>query len=309
MIRTLKLASMLLALGWATTSAAEPILPGDAVRGRALYKRDCAACHGAERRGDGPLAVNLKNPEPADLRNPELLMQRSDADLHKTIAQGGAAAGAHFTMPAFGERAGELNAWDLVAFLRDGQVTVLDFFPGAASFTAKEYAFDKSSLERLAPVLGALPEAEARMSVITVFKGKKAADGPVFVPDDPRLLDSLKPKAKLGYLAFAAIAFPELERPLSLAIALDRDGAIKSLRPELAGLDDKARDRVKRLLAGYERQGGKGQEYKALKPPKTSPKDAKPAAEVATALTRVYYRALEGAVMFDKEERERHWAD
>ena len=66
MSRTLKLASMLLALGWATTSAAEPILPGDAVRGRALYKRDCAACHGAERRGDGPLAVNLKKPGAAD---------------------------------------------------------------------------------------------------------------------------------------------------------------------------------------------------------------------------------------------------
>ncbi|HCF57357.1 MAG TPA: hypothetical protein DFS52_05120 [Myxococcales bacterium] len=309
MIRSLKLVSMLLALGPASSSAAEPLLQGDAERGRALYKRDCAACHGPERRGDGPLALNLKNPEPADLRDPELLMQRSDAQLHKVIAGGGPAAGAHFTMPAFGERAGELDAWDVVAFLRGGQVTVVDFFPEAARFTAKEYAFDKASLERLTPVLGKLPEAETRMSVITIFGGKKTADAAVFVPDDPRLLDALKPKAKLGYLAFVAIGIPELDRPLSLAIALDREGAIKALRPELAGLDDKARDRVARLLAGYVSQGGKSQEYQALKPPKAASKDAKSAAEVATALTRVYYRVLEGAVMFDKEERERHWAD
>ena len=309
MIRSLKLTSMLLALGAAATARAEPALPGDAARGQAVYRLECAACHGADRRGDGPLSFNLKNPAPADLTNPELLMQRSDAELHKAISDGGRAAGRHFTMPGFGPGRAELDAWSLVAFLRSGQVTVADFFPDAARFTAKEYAFDAPSLKRLEPVLGALPEAEARMNVLAVFGGKQGEDGPVFVPQDPRHLGSLKPKKKLGYLAFASLPFPGLQRPLALSLALGRDGAIKALRPGLQGLDAPARERIERLLAGFVGQGGKGTEYKPLAPAKVAVRDARQAAEVAAALTRVYFRTLEGAVMFDKEERERHWAD
>ncbi len=38
----------------------------DAVAGAALYQRHCASCHGAEGRGDGPVAASLRQP-PADL--------------------------------------------------------------------------------------------------------------------------------------------------------------------------------------------------------------------------------------------------
>jgi mono/diheme cytochrome c family protein len=303
------LPTILLAIFWTSAAFGESALQGDHERGAAVYRLNCAACHGAERRGDGPLAASLRKPAPRSLADPAFLMQRSDGDLHKAIAEGGAAVGASPLMPAFGERMAELDAWDAVAFLRDEQLAVDDFFPEAARFTAKEYKLDADSLKRLAPVLGTLPEDETRVTVVAVFGGKKSAEGPVFVPQDPRFLDSLKPKHKLGYVAFTSLAFPALDKPLALAIALDRDGKISALRPDLTGVDAKGRERIERLLAGFVGLGGKQAQYAELKVAKPSPKDAKQSAELAKTLTRAYFRTLEGAVMYDKEERERHWAD
>lgn len=50
------------ALGACAMPLPEPELP----TGRALFMENCAACHGADGRGDGPLAQDLPRP-PADL--------------------------------------------------------------------------------------------------------------------------------------------------------------------------------------------------------------------------------------------------
>jgi mono/diheme cytochrome c family protein len=49
---------------WTLTGAeAVPSLTGSADRGRVLFARYCAVCHGAEGRGDGPLAAKLNDPK------------------------------------------------------------------------------------------------------------------------------------------------------------------------------------------------------------------------------------------------------
>ena len=53
---------LLVVLLVASTAAA-----GDVARGRALYLRNCASCHGIKGNGQGPVAAQLKTP-PADLR-------------------------------------------------------------------------------------------------------------------------------------------------------------------------------------------------------------------------------------------------
>ena len=63
--------SGVLLLGWVHVGAQSPRDSNDApliasIQGPALYKAYCASCHGADARGNGPMAKSLKVP-PADL--------------------------------------------------------------------------------------------------------------------------------------------------------------------------------------------------------------------------------------------------
>lgn len=65
---------------WTLTGAeAVPSLTGSAGRGRVLFGEYCAVCHGAEARGDGPLAAKLNDPR-ADLRKPRFASLRPGAE-------------------------------------------------------------------------------------------------------------------------------------------------------------------------------------------------------------------------------------
>ena len=299
----------------AALAAGGRVQQGDPARGAALFGLHCGACHGPDGHGDGPLAKQLGTPAPADLRDVAFLLQRTDDDLYNAVSQGGRAVKASFTMPAFGGQMGLLDLWDLVAFVRQGVPAVGDYFPEAAHFTAKSYALDADAQHRLEPLLGKLAPDEGKVVLVAAFGGEKVAgDEPAFVPHDPRLLDVLKPKEKLGYLAFARVALPG-GGEASICIALDKEGAIKTVKAR----SEADRAQVEKLFAGFEGQGSKKTPYQELTPPgATPPKGKKPAkkpeaskeaAAAAKALTRPYLMAVEGASAFDKEERERHWAD
>ncbi len=296
---------ILCCLAPALAVAGAPAEVGDAAHGEALFRLHCAGCHGADGTGGGYLAPSLKSPAPGNLRDPAYAIQRTEQDLFDAIAKGGAATGHHFSMPAFGDDLGALDLWDVVAFLRRGQVQIADYFPAAARYTAKVFAIDADGKKRLEPVLGSLSDEEARVPVAIVFGGQKAGDVPLFVTQAPRQLDTLKPKEKAGYLAFVTLAWPG-GKPVPATVAFDREGVISAIRLAAGALPDKELAKAQKLASGYEGQGSKKGPYKELKPPKGAGKEA---AEVTKALTRAYLRVLEGAIMFDKEERERHWAD
>lgn len=59
----------------------------DMVRGAKLYAENCAACHGQEGRGDGPMAVRL-DPRPTDFTDAERYRERTLYGLYSTITQG-----------------------------------------------------------------------------------------------------------------------------------------------------------------------------------------------------------------------------
>jgi mono/diheme cytochrome c family protein len=312
------LASTLALAAPALVLAAAPIVPapavpaalqGDADHGAALYRLHCAACHGPGGRGDGLLSRSLTAPRPADLRDPPLLLQRGDPELFEAIARGGRSAGLHPTMPGFEDSLDPLDVWDLVALLRRDQPAITDFFPDAARYTARTYTLDRASLARLAPLLGELSPAECQVPVVAVFGGKRPADGPVFVPQDPRALDTLEPRRKLGYLTFVTVQTPWAERPAALALAFDREGFITHVRADLEGLAPAERARAEKIFASFVGLGGKAYDYEDFKAPRVPSGQAAEASKLAKGFTRAYYRALEGAVMFDKEERERTWAD
>jgi mono/diheme cytochrome c family protein len=62
------------------------VFAGDAAKGKAIYERSCASCHGAGGKGDGP-AGKLMNPKPADFTSPQS-KKKSDAELLTTIESG-----------------------------------------------------------------------------------------------------------------------------------------------------------------------------------------------------------------------------
>lgn len=67
-----------------------PVAPAripDLKRGAALYQSQCASCHGAEGRGDGPLAAGME-PPPIAFTDRERARERSLFSLHQSITRG-----------------------------------------------------------------------------------------------------------------------------------------------------------------------------------------------------------------------------
>jgi putative copper export protein/mono/diheme cytochrome c family protein len=80
-------------------------------RGATLYAQQCAACHGAGGRGDGPAAQGLAT-KPADLAAGHLFAH-SSGDLFWWISRGRGNA-----MPGFAEVMDEGERWDVINFIR-----------------------------------------------------------------------------------------------------------------------------------------------------------------------------------------------
>ena len=87
----------------------------DLERGRDLFQRACASCHGPRGLGDGEAGAAL-TPAPSNLAWINRRPIATDAYLYWTIAEGGAPIGS--AMPPFKEALGETEIWDIIAHLR-----------------------------------------------------------------------------------------------------------------------------------------------------------------------------------------------
>jgi mono/diheme cytochrome c family protein len=77
-------------------------------RGKQLYDTQCATCHGAKGKGDGPAGAQL-SPKPTDLSTPQIAEQ-SDGALFWKITEG------RPPMPAY-RQLSEEQRWDVVNYL------------------------------------------------------------------------------------------------------------------------------------------------------------------------------------------------
>jgi len=93
---------------------ANPVPADDASvgRGAELFHINCTACHGADGKGDGPVAAFLKNKKPADLTSPAVQFL-SDGAIFMVITNGRPGA-----MPALNENLTVRERWDVVNFIR-----------------------------------------------------------------------------------------------------------------------------------------------------------------------------------------------
>jgi high-affinity iron transporter len=89
----------------------ETLDPSRVAQGHSLYLANCAVCHGADARGDGPNAKNL-NPPPVNLV--EHVPHHTDAELLGWITNGIPTT----AMPAFGGKLSPDERESLLQYLR-----------------------------------------------------------------------------------------------------------------------------------------------------------------------------------------------
>jgi putative copper resistance protein D len=98
---------------------AEPYAAASVIRGAALYADNCALCHGATGRGDGPAAASLPI-RPADLTEPHLFAH-SPGDLFWWVSHGMD----NGVMPGFAAVLNANQRWDVINFVRAHAAGVL----------------------------------------------------------------------------------------------------------------------------------------------------------------------------------------
>jgi mono/diheme cytochrome c family protein len=109
---------LVLSVGGLLVAARPSVAASEAERGAALYARQCAACHGAEGRGDGEAAY-LLNPKPRDFTAATYRLVSTwesvptDQDLFRTISRGMPGS----AMPSWGHLP-EADRWALVRHVR-----------------------------------------------------------------------------------------------------------------------------------------------------------------------------------------------
>ena len=98
----------------APKSIKNPVAPTAAsvTAGAAAYKKFCAYCHGAEGKGDGPLAP--EGSHPPDLTDAEWVHGSADGEIFTVIANGVADS----KMLAFKKKMPDQNIWHIINFLR-----------------------------------------------------------------------------------------------------------------------------------------------------------------------------------------------
>jgi mono/diheme cytochrome c family protein len=95
-----------------------PVTIAKLERGRAVFDRNCAACHGLTGQGTGPEAF-AQVPAPADLEwlahTPRV---RAERYMYWTVAEGGRAF--ESAMPDFKDKLGRKDIWSVIAYVRAG---------------------------------------------------------------------------------------------------------------------------------------------------------------------------------------------
>jgi len=100
----------------ATVSIAPTASAADAGKGKEIYTKSCAGCHGPEGKGDGA-AAKAMNPKPTNLTDKASMSKLDDGTLTNVIVKGGVGTGKSPLMPAFGQLK-DPEVKDVIAYLR-----------------------------------------------------------------------------------------------------------------------------------------------------------------------------------------------
>lgn len=280
-----------LALSLGSAARAQTPLRGDAEAGRSLFRLECGACHGSDAKGNPAWKAAHRDKPLPDLADTAFLVTRSDEEFHTVMATGHA-QGRWIHGHAF-PNLSALDRWNIIQWLRDQSLSVEDFFPRAAKFTAKEFEIDEHGAKRLEP----FGVNDFRVVVLTAYKGERKRNEAVrLVPWTPVELDLLKADDRLGHLTFLDLKAPTGET-VHVGFAFDMDGKITAIR---------ARHEDPQKRAAFEKALGAfvGQSLKvATNLP--APRGLANGAAWAKEVSRAASLSAEAIIMYEKNERAR----
>jgi len=126
---------------------AEPYDAASVARGAAAYAENCALCHGASGRGDGPAAAALPV-RPADLTAPHLFAH-TEGDLFWWVSHGTEDG----VMPGFADVINAKARWDVINFIRARPAAVQARSIGpevttAAAFEVPDFTFEAGGMQQ-----------------------------------------------------------------------------------------------------------------------------------------------------------------
>jgi putative copper export protein/mono/diheme cytochrome c family protein len=183
-------------------ASAEPYAAASIFRGAAVYAENCALCHGATGRGDGPAATRLPI-RPADLTEPHLF-DHSPGDLFWWISHGMDEG----VMPGFAGMLNPNQRWDVINFVRARAAGVLamridpEISTAAAPLEVPDFAVEAGGVQQtlrealetgpVLLVLFALPAPIERLQQLAAAQPLLGAAGLLVVavglgtsPDEP----------------------------------------------------------------------------------------------------------------------------
>jgi len=87
--------------------------PASIAAGKATYQKNCRFCHGADAKGDGPMAP--KDTHPSDLTDAKWQRGGTDGEIFAVIRDG---AGPKFDMKGYKTKLPDTDIWNVVNYLR-----------------------------------------------------------------------------------------------------------------------------------------------------------------------------------------------
>jgi mono/diheme cytochrome c family protein len=165
----------------ATKKSPVPFDATSVAAGRAIFMANCASCHGAAGKGDGPAGAALER-KPADLSRPEMSRQ-TDGELFWKITTG------KKPMPEWRALLTADQRWQVVAFLRT-------FAPGPAAETGPPPTAPEPGTSGPAKPLTPEEQAQLRKDVEQLRQEVAALKGPSEPGEEVSTLSEIEKKAR-----------------------------------------------------------------------------------------------------------------
>jgi len=222
--------------------AVAPSKPPSVRRGATLYQAQCASCHGAQGKGDGPLAATL-TPPPIAFTDRERARERSLFALHQTISRGVEGT----SMPAFASLPDE-DRWALSFY-----ISTMAFGDGERQAGARMWKADQA-LHITVPSLAVLTQL-SESALAKTLSAQQASAVLAYLRNDPDALDQSKgtqlllAKARLKE-SLAALENGDTVKATRLALSAYLDG-FEPVEPALSIKDQPLFSEIEKAMGAY----------------------------------------------------------